>query len=76
MTDSDPAPPQGGPETPPRRRPLIERLGIIVVALAMAGMFALLAAAAWFGGEGFLAIMAGLGALMTGWAGIGGARRG
>lgn len=71
MSDGDPLEP-----SPPRRRPLVERLGIAIVALAMAAMFVLLAVAAWAGGEGFLAIMAGLGALMTGWAGIGGARRG
>lgn len=72
--------PEPGPEPaaahPVTRRPIIERIGIMLVALAMAAMFALLAVAAWAGGEGFLAIMAGLGAMMTGWAGIGGVRRG
>lgn len=76
MSDSDPMQPAAAPAPPPRRRPIVERLGILLVAIAMAGMFALLAVAAWAGGEGFLAIMAGLGALMTGWAGIGSARRG
>lgn len=73
MTTNDDDPAEPGP---PHHRPLVERLGIVVVALAMAAMFALLGVAAWAGGEGFLAIMAALGALMTGWAGIGGARRG
>jgi hypothetical protein len=57
-------------------RPVIERLGILVVVFGLAAMFGLLAAAAWSNGESFLGVMAGLGALMTAWAGLAGARRG
>lgn len=52
------------------RRPLLERLGMAAVALILAIMFGGMAVASWLGGEGFLAIMAGTGALMTAWAGV------
>ena len=52
------------------RRPLVERLGMAAVALVLAIMFGGMAVASWIGGEGFLAIMAGIGALMTAWAGV------
>jgi len=54
------------------RRPLVERLGMAAVALVLAIMFGGMAVASWIGGEGFLAIMAGVGvgALMTAWAGV------
>lgn len=52
------------------RRPLLERLGMAAVALVLAIMFGGMALASWIGGEGFLAIMAGTGALMTAWAGV------
>lgn len=55
----------------PRGRPLIERLGMAFIALVLAILFGGIAAAAWIGGEGFLAIMAAIGSLMTIWvAGI------
>jgi len=50
-------------------RPLVERLGMAFVALVIAVLFGGMAVAAWIGGEGFLAVMAGIGALMTAWAG-------
>jgi hypothetical protein len=49
-------------------RPLIERVGLGLIALAMAVVFGGLAVAAWVGGEVFLGVMAGIGALMTIWA--------
>ena len=49
-------------------RPLVERLGVGFVALVAAGLFGAMSAAAWAGGELFLAVMAGIGALMTLWA--------
>ena len=58
------------------RRPLVERLGLGVIALVLAGVFAALAVAAWTGGEVFLGVMAGIGALMTVWAAASGLRRG
>ena len=62
------------PERPPR--PFVERLGLAAVALFVGGLFILMAAAAWVGREGFLALMAGLGGLMTLWAGLTSLRRG
>lgn len=58
------------------RRPLLERLGMAAVALVIALLFGAIALASWAGGEGFLAIMAGLGSVMTLWAGAMTVRRG
>ena len=57
------------------RRPLVERLGLAGVAVVVAAVFAGLAVAAWSEGERFLAVMAGIGALMTLWAAVGSALR-
>ncbi|HEY2888623.1 MAG TPA: hypothetical protein VGJ17_08415 [Candidatus Limnocylindrales bacterium] len=57
-------------------RPLVERLGLAAVAVVMAVVFGGLALAAWIGGEVFLAVMAGIGALMTVWAAVANLRRG
>jgi len=62
--------PDGGVRTP------LERLGLALVALVMAVIFGLLAAAAWVGGEAFLSVMAGIGAVMTLWAAGSNLRRG
>jgi hypothetical protein len=51
------------------KRPLFERLGMAAVAAVVALLFGGVAVASWTGGEPFLAAMAGLGALMTAWAG-------
>jgi hypothetical protein len=53
----------------PERRPLIERIGLGLIALVMAAAFGGVAVAAWVGGEGFLAVMGALGCLMTVWVG-------
>ena len=50
MTDS--------PEPEPRRRPLIERIGLAVIAAAMAVMF------------GAVAALSSIGCLMTVWVGV------
>lgn len=50
-------------------RPLIERLGLAAIAAVLAVLFGGVAAAAWIGGEVFLAAMAGIGCLMTAWVG-------
>jgi hypothetical protein len=42
---------------------------LALVALVLAVMFGGMAVASWAGGEGFLALMAATGALMTAWAG-------
>lgn len=51
------------------RRPLIERVGMALIALVLAVLFAFVAAAAWVGGEVFLAAMGAIGCLMTIWVG-------
>ena len=62
MTDA----PDEGPRTP---RPLIERIGLALIALVMAAAFGGVAVAAWIGGEVFLAVMGAVGCLMTAWVG-------
>jgi hypothetical protein len=61
------SPGAGGGES--ARRPLLERLGLAGIAVVLAILFGGVAVASWLGGEPFLAIMAGIGALMTAWAG-------
>jgi hypothetical protein len=53
----------------PRPRPLIERIGIALVALVLAAMFALVAVASFIGGEPFLGVMGAIGCLMVLWVG-------
>jgi hypothetical protein len=53
----------------PPRRPLIERLGLALVAAVLGTLFAAVAVASWLGGEVFLAAMGGIGCLMTLWVG-------
>jgi hypothetical protein len=64
----------GGLEPAPARdqpgRPLVERLGLGFIALVVTTLFAAMATAAWAGGELFLAVMAGMGALMTLWSAV------
>jgi hypothetical protein len=54
---------------PPDPRPWIERIGLALVAIILVAVFGVIAAASFASGELFLALMAGLGALMTAWAG-------
>lgn len=67
--------PPGAPERPQppveshEPRPLIERLGLAAVALVLAILFGGVAAASWIGGELFLAVMGGVGCVMTLWVG-------
>ena len=72
-------PPVVAPEVPPlpsqereapAHRPLVERLGMASIALVLAVLFGAMAAVSWVGHEPFLAVMAGVGALMTAWAGL------
>lgn len=63
-------------DVPGPPRPFVERLGMAAIALVLAGVFAAMAVAAWANGEGFLALMAGMGAVMTVWAGVLTLRRG
>ena len=59
------------PEVPQarERRPLVERIGMAAVAGVLAVLFGGVAYAAWIGGEPFLAVMGGIGCLMTAWVG-------
>lgn len=50
-------------------RPMIERLGLAAIAALLAVLFGVVSAASWSGGEPFLAVMAGVGCLMTLWVG-------
>jgi hypothetical protein len=61
-------PERGGVPGRPRR-PLIERIGLMAVAIVLAGLFGAVATAAWVGGELFLAAMGAVGCLMTLWVG-------
>jgi hypothetical protein len=61
---------------PPRSRPLVERLLLLVVAVVMAAAFLFMGAAAWVSGEPPLAVMGFLGAGMTLWVGLLTLRRG
>jgi hypothetical protein len=51
------------------RRPILERLGMAAIALVLAGLFGIVAVAAFTGGEPFLGLMGALGCLMTVWVG-------
>ena len=74
---SDPAgsegsaePPDAGESRAPREpRPMIERIGLAAIATVLAILFGGVAAASWVGGELFLAVMGGVGCLMTLWVG-------
>jgi hypothetical protein len=57
----------GGDRRPPR--PLLERIGMAFIALVFGALFGFIAAAAWVGGEVFLAAMGAIGCLMTLWVG-------
>jgi hypothetical protein len=76
--EDDPGAPTTGPTSAPQRRaaeaarrprPVIERVGLAAIAAVMAALFGGVALAAWFGGEGFLAVMGTVGCLMTAWVG-------
>ena len=67
-----PGPAGSGPEPgrdPHERRPLIERIGMAAIAAVLASLFGGVAVAAWVGGEPFLAVMGGIGCVMTAWVG-------
>lgn len=63
MTDGE------GPREPSEPRPLIERIGLAAIAAVLAALFGGVAVAAWVGGEPFLAVMGGIGCVMTAWVG-------
>ncbi len=55
--------------SPAGRRPILERLGLALIALVLAALFGGMAVAAWIGGELFLAVMGAIGCAMTLWVG-------
>ena len=71
MTDAhdDDAPPTDPVPEERVTRPMIERIGLALIALVMAAAFGGVAVAAWVGGEVFLAVMGAVGCLMTAWVG-------
>jgi len=58
------------------RRTLLERLALALIALLVAAVFGGIGIAAFVGGEVFLGVMGGIGALMTLWAAGSNLRRG
>jgi hypothetical protein len=56
-------------------RPLVERVGLGLIALVIAVVFGALSVGAFVSGELFLGVMAGIGALMTIWAAASTVRR-
>ena len=52
-----------------RPRPMIERIGLGLIALVLAAMFALVSIASFIGGEPFLGVMGAIGCLMIVWVG-------
>ena len=59
----------GDDRQPREPRPIIERIGMAAIAAVLGVLFGGVAAAAWAGGEPFLAVMGGIGCLMTVWVG-------
>ena len=76
MTEDDPGPVPAATTATEPGRPLVERVGLGAIAVILAGVFTFIAVAAWTSGEVFLAVMAGIGALMTVWAAAATLRRG
>ena len=64
-----------GDREPVEPRPLIERLGLGLIAVVIAVVFGGISTGAFISGEVFLGTMAGIGALMTIWAAAGTVRR-
>jgi hypothetical protein len=65
-----PGEPESRPDEPRAPRPLLERIGLGLVALLFGTLFGGVAVAAWSGGEVFLAAMGAIGCLMTLWVGV------
>jgi hypothetical protein len=60
---------QQDPLPPAAPRPLLERLGMAVIALVLAALFAVVGVAAFLYGEPFLGVMGFIGTLMVLWVG-------
>jgi uncharacterized membrane protein YccC len=57
------------PDTDRPHRPLLERIGLALVALVLAALFAFVSVASFVGGEPFLGLMGAIGCLMVLWVG-------
>lgn len=68
-TGRHPKPGDDRPTQARPRRPWLERIGLAAIAAVLAVMFGGVAAASWIGGEPFLAVMGGIGCVMTAWVG-------
>jgi len=66
----EPPAPGAPPAGPLGRRPLVERIGMAAIAAVLATLFGGVAAVSLASGEPFLAIMAGIGAVMTALVGL------
>ena len=74
MSEAPPEPGRDPEATPPRTR--LERVALAGIALLGALVFGAIGVAALAGGEVFLGVMGGIGALMTVWAAASNLRRG
>ena len=74
MNDDAPVGDRAGATSPPRT--LLERVALAAIALVVAALFGGMGVAALAGGEVFLGVMGGIGALMTVWAAASNLRRG
>jgi hypothetical protein len=74
VTERDAAEAEGEAAQPPRSR--LERIALAGIAVLLASVFGGLGLAAFAGGEVFLGVMGGIGALMTVWAAASNLRRG
>jgi len=55
--------------SPRAKRPILERLGLAIIALVLGALFGGMAVASFIGGELFLAVMGAIGCAMTLWVG-------
>ncbi len=55
---------------PPRRSPLVERLGVAAIMAVLGLLFVFVAVVSWIGGEAFLSFMGVLGAGVATWLGL------
>ena len=74
MSEAPPDPDRGDDPAPPRTA--LERIALAGIALLVAALFGGIGVAAFAGGEVFLGVMGGIGALMTVWAAASNLRRG
>ena len=60
---------ESAPLGPLTKRPILERIGLALIAAVLGALFGGMAVAAWIGGELFLAVMGAIGCAMTLWVG-------